>query len=408
MLVENQELKMRTCTQCGEEKQLIEENFYKEETAKEGHRTKCKECTKSKYKQTGDFSICTWYESRSKLFKGKWTFEDIKWIYDNYLKIGRKELIEKFPDSNYKTLTNIIYQWDIKKIEKNDNWSEEEIEFLKINYPSMAQNQLQEKLLNRTWYSIKGKASKLGVCRNDEMLFKINSDAHKGYVMPEAQRRKIGINKRGSNSPSWKGGLTPLHTYFRSILNEWKNASFKVYNYKCAFTNTNNGDLQIHHSNENFSDIIVETLNILNLPIYKDMLLYSDEERININNTFLELNYRYGLGIPLTKQLHKLFHVLYGLTNNTQEQFEEFKQRYINGEFNNTIEIENNVPKEKRNNKNKTRKNLVLEEVIKIKQLLIKGFSISYIAKEFGCSDTSIYNIKTLRSWSNVSLEEVS
>ena len=50
MLVENQELKMRTCTQCGEEKQLIEENFYKEETAKEGHRTKCKECTKSKYK----------------------------------------------------------------------------------------------------------------------------------------------------------------------------------------------------------------------------------------------------------------------------------------------------------------------------------------------------------------------
>lgn len=396
-----EEVRMRKCTQCGEEKELTEENFYKEKTAKDGLKTKCKECVKGKYKQIEDFSIYIWYEDRSNIFKDKWLFEDIKWIYDNYLNIGRKELINKFPDSNYKTLTNIIYQWDIKKIEKKDNWSTEEIRFLEINYPSMPQNQLQEGLIDRTWDAIKNKATKLGVCRNEEMLFKINSDAHKGYIMPTEQRRKIGINNRGSNNCNWKGGLTPLHTYFRSILNEWKNDSLKVYNYKCAFTGENNRDLQIHHTNENFSDIIAETLNLLKLPIHDNMLKYSDEEIKKINKCFLDLNYKHGLGIPLKRKLHKLFHVLYGLTNNTESQFVEFKQRYSDDEFKEILDIKEKSIKNKSINKKK-HKRLSRDEVIKIRELLGKGFPITYIAKEYGMKDAAIYNIKINKSWKDI------
>ena len=401
MLVENQEIKMRTCTQCGEEKELTEENFYKEETAKEGYRTKCKECVKGKYKQTDDFNIYSWYKDRSNIFKNKWLFEDIKWIYDNYLKIGRKELINKFPNSNYKTLTNIIYQWNIRKTEKNDNWNDEDINFLKINYPSMPQDKLQEGFKDRTWDAIKNKATKLRVCRSDEMLFKINSEAHKGYIMPAEQRRKIGINNRGSNNKNWKGGLTPLHTYFRSILNEWKNDSLKVYDYKCAFTGENNRDLQIHHANENFSDIIAETLNLLELPIYDNMLKYSDEEIKKINKCFLDLNYKHGLGIPLKRKLHKLFHVMYGLTNNTQDQFEEFKSKYFDGEFKEILEIKEKTIKNKQRNI-KEYKRLTRDEVIRIRELLDKGFPITYISKEYGMKDAAIYNIKTNKSWKNV------
>jgi hypothetical protein len=52
-----------------------------------------------------------------------------------------------------------------------------------------------------------------------------------------------------------------------------------------------------------------------------------------LENKCLEIHFRYGLGVCLTKIYHDLFHDLYSVTFFTPEDFEEFKQRYYDGEF---------------------------------------------------------------------------
>jgi len=112
---------------------------------------------------------------------------------------------------------------------------------------------------------------------------------------------------------NWKGGITSEEKLIRDSneYKEWRINVFKRDNYACLNCGDKGGKLQAHHL-ENFSS---------NLDL-----------RFDINN-----------GVTLcfkchSPKMHGSFHNIYGLKNNTLEQFEEYKIRYRLGEFKEILE----------------------------------------------------------------------
>lgn len=128
----------------------------------------------------------------------------------------------------------------------------------------------------------------------------------------------------GEHSPFWKDGISALSDYFRSKMKPWKQKSIKKYNYKCDITGTHD-NLVIHH-HYNFSDILQEAIKGIDLPIYNEINKYTSEELKKIEKLCLELHYKHGLGICLSKKEHDYFHNIYGVKHNTMQQYKKFKK----------------------------------------------------------------------------------
>jgi hypothetical protein len=137
-------------------------------------------------------------------------------------------------------------------------------------------------------------------------------------------------SREGENSPNWTG-KSPLRKYLRehSIV-DWKKESMKDCNYKCVISGGRFDE--IHHL-INVDTMIQETLDFLGLQYRNSVSFYTNKELEKIISKFLELHDKHPLGVCLTKEIHKLFHKRYGYTNNSPEQFEEFKLDYLSGKY---------------------------------------------------------------------------
>lgn len=134
------------------------------------------------------------------------------------------------------------------------------------------------------------------------------------------------LNRSGENHHSWKGGITPINEYLRTHINKWKRDSLEYYGNKCVITGKKTN--LVHHLT-GFDYIVSKLFEETKLPIYEEISEYSEDELKLLADTCLDLHYQYGYGVPLTEEIHKKFHAIYGYGNNTKEQFEEFKQNYI-------------------------------------------------------------------------------
>lgn len=131
---------------------------------------------------------------------------------------------------------------------------------------------------------------------------------------------------RGSGHPNWKnGGHQEVVNTFRHYLLEWKRDCLEAADYKCDITGRTDF-LEIHHL-YNFSNILQDVLQFLDLPLYNKVSEYTEKDRELIKIELLK-RHPLSLGVVLNQEVHKKFHKEYGLFNNTPEQYKEFKEKY--------------------------------------------------------------------------------
>lgn len=223
-----------------------------------------------------------------------WTNDEMKIMKEKYPSLGAKDIMEFLPN---KTYAAIIGKAVAMGLRCDFFWTEEEVAFLCDNYLNMSDEELASHL-NRKVQSIKDKRWSMGL------------------LYPKMDRKYYDITD-----------------YIRHNNENWKKASMKNCNYKCIFTNDT--DFEIHHL-YSFNLILKETMQD-DRWINKDIKEYSDIEIKNMLSIFNEYQDKYPLGVCVSKEIHKLFHLIYGNRYNTVEQWNKFEEDYKKGLYKTSI-----------------------------------------------------------------------
>ena len=150
----------------------------------------------------------------------------------------------------------------------------------------------------------------------------------KNQGCPECGKLKM----QGSNHWNWKGGVSSLLAYLRDAANDWKYNVVRTYRY-CDITGTSK-NLEVHHLNINFSDIVHESAqNIGFIFDGKQLKDYDEHQLYQLKQEIKRLHEEKVQGVVLRKDIHRLFHSIYGKENNTPEQYYEFKEKIQKGEI---------------------------------------------------------------------------
>ena len=151
-------------------------------------------------------------------------------------------------------------------------------------------------------------------------------------------QKKIHDNRKLENNPNWKGGKNKLIKYIRdTVIPEWRNNSLKKYEYRCTITGIKCHDLEVHHLYP-LNVIIKNILEELNLPCYNTYSEYNKNDLDKIIGKIKEYHEN-NLGVVLLNSIHKLYHQIYGYTNNNKKEFEEFVEKFDNHEFDKILKI---------------------------------------------------------------------
>lgn len=131
---------------------------------------------------------------------------------------------------------------------------------------------------------------------------------------------------------SYKGGITPISKHLRRLNEQWFEDCKQQVDYTCQLTGKHGGNLHTHHLKA-FSTIVIEAHDLHNIQIKDQVKDYTQEELKLLEEYVGSWHKDNSNAVVLCEDVHKLFHSLYGKGENTPEQFEEFRERYMTGEF---------------------------------------------------------------------------
>ena len=175
----------------------------------------------------------------------------------------------------------------------------------------------------------------------DEEFRQIQGDKMREIWKDEEFRQMQSDKASGDGNPSWKGGITPISIHLRNLNEQWANNCKQQANYTCELTGKI-GKVNTHHLKA-FNTIILEAHELHNIQVKPQIKDYTEEELHKLEEYVASWHKDNSNAVVLCDEVHKLFHDLYGKGNNTKEQFEEFKERYLNGEFSDLLGDDLNV-----------------------------------------------------------------
>ena len=176
-------------------------------------------------------------------------------------------------------------------------WTNSELNFLISHWRDMSDFTISQKI-NRTPRAIKAK-------RGELQLFRQERDRDYTYA--------------------------DLNKYLRGNIYQWKLNSIAACNNQCILSGSK--DYAIHHL-YNFQTILDMYVDEYDIQVFDSVNDYTKQELEYIVETFNIFHSQFPLGVCVDKELHKLFHHLYGKTFNTPEQWEEFSNNYKKGKYN--------------------------------------------------------------------------
>ena len=228
------------------------------------------------------------------------------WKDEEYRKIksekARERMKEMWKDEEYRKIKSEKMKKQNEKMWKDEEYRQIQREKIKDKWQNEEFRKMQSEKMKEKW--------------KDEEFRKMQSEKMMS----------------GEKHHNWKGGITPISTYLRVLNEQWFKDCKQQTNYTCELTGKVGGNLHTHHLKA-FNTIVLEAHELYNIEIHEIIGEYTQEELHKLEEYVASWHKDNSNAVVLCEVVHDLFHNLYGYGNNTKEQFEEFKQRYLNGEF---------------------------------------------------------------------------